>query len=62
MFLIHYDSHFRLVQYDHRIKGLDAVHPSIAEELTPFERKMVESQDLIEIRGKVSTYMGCLTD
>ena len=62
MFLIHYDSHFRLVQYDHRIKGLDAVHPSIAEELTPFERKMVESHDLIEIRGKVSTYMGCLTD
>ena len=62
MFLIHHDSHFRMVQYDNRIKGIDSVHPSIAEELTPFERKMVESQDLIEIRGKVSTYMGCLTD
>ena len=31
MFLIHYDSHFRLKQYEVRIKGLASVHQSIIE-------------------------------
>ena len=41
-------------QYDERIKGLTSVHESIVEELSDFEKEIVEKNDLMEIRGKVS--------
>ena len=41
-------------QYDERIKGLSSVHQSIVEELSEFEKEIVEKNDLMEIRGKVS--------
>ena len=43
-----------LKQYDERIKGLSAVHESIVEELSDFEKQIVNENDLMEIRGKVS--------
>ncbi len=41
-------------QYDERIRGLTSVHESIVEELSEFEKEIVEKNDLMEIRGKVS--------
>lgn len=41
-------------QYYERINGLSSVHQSIVEELSDFEKKIVEENDLLEIRGKVS--------
>ena len=54
LFLIHYDTHFRVSQYEQRIQGLTHVHQSIKDDLTEFEKLMVHNHDLIEIRGKVS--------
>ena len=51
------DSHFRLKQYMARFKGLENVHSTILEDLTPLEKQMVASQELIEIRGKVSIWV-----
>ena len=49
-------------QYDQRIKGLSSVHESIIEELSDFEKKIVEEHDLMEIRGKVSICLILLTN
>ena len=46
---------FRLVQYSRRKTGLKDLHVSLVEELTHVEKELVASQDVIEIRGKVST-------
>ena len=51
------DSHFRLNQYSARFTGLGKIHSCILEDLTPLEKQMVASQDLIEIRGKVSIWV-----
>ena len=49
-------------QYDERIRGLTSVHESIVEELSEFEKKIVEENDLMEIRGKVSIWVILLTN
>ena len=41
-------------QYEERVKGLSSVYQSIVEELSDFEKQIVEENDLMEIRGKVS--------
>ena len=42
--------------------GDDVVHESIVEELSEFEKKIVEENDLMEIRGKVSIWVILLTN
>jgi hypothetical protein len=45
---------FRLVEYENRKTGVDAgIGEEILKSLTTFEKKLVEEQDLMEIRGKV---------
>ena len=51
-----------MVQYDARQHGSASIHQSILEELNEFEKKMVDTHDLIEIRGKVSIWDILLTD
>ena len=41
-------------QYEERVKGLSSVHQSIVEELSDLEKEIVNENDLMEIRGKVS--------
>jgi hypothetical protein len=50
-----YDLFFRLVQYRKRTKGLKGVHQSLIDQLDLVEKQLVASQEIIEIRGKVST-------
>lgn len=48
---------YRLVDYHNRKTGIDlGVGGEIVKSLSEFERKLVEEQDVIEIRGKVSNF------
>jgi hypothetical protein len=40
------------VYYEKRTKGIEVTQDMI-QELTPVEKKLVDSQELMEIRGKV---------
>ena len=51
-----------MAQYDARQQGSADVHQSILEDLNDLEKEMVNSHDLIEIRGKVSIWVVLLTD
>lgn len=44
-----------MIDYQNRKTGIDSgVGEEIVKSLTEFERKLVEEQDVVEIRGKVS--------
>lgn len=46
-----------MVDYHNRKTGIDpGVGEEIVKSLSEFERKLVEEQDVIEIRGKVSNF------
>ena len=47
--------HFRLKSYSNRKKGLSAIDTEMMD-LTDFERRLAETQEVIEIRGQVSTF------
>lgn len=47
----------RLKQYENRVKGLAGLDANLTGQLTEAETKLVESQEVIEIRGKV-----CISD
>ena len=51
-----------MAQYDAKQHGSADVHQSILDDLNDFEKEMVNSHDLIEIRGKVSIWVVLLTD
>ncbi|XP_033759137.1 glutamic acid-rich protein-like [Pecten maximus] len=44
---------FRLQSYASRSKGLDAVDESLAADLSEVEKKLLETQDLMKVRGKM---------
>ena len=39
--------------YELKTSGVDEVNCELMRELTPFERKLIERHDVLEIRGKV---------
>ena len=49
-----YDFLYRMKQYDNRTQGLNGLHVSLIQQLTDVEKKLVASQEVLEIRGKVS--------
>ena len=41
-------------QYDNRTQGLNGLHVSLIQQLTDVEKKLVASQEVLEIQVKVS--------
>ena len=50
-----YDFLFRMKQYYNRAQGLEGLHESLVKQLNDVEKKLVASQEVLEIRGKVSS-------
>ena len=47
-----------MIDYQNRKTGIDSgVGGEIVKSLTEFEKKLVEEQDVVEIRGKVSFFL-----
>lgn len=52
---------YRMKQYDNRTKGMGQIHDTLSKQLTEVEKKLVVSQEVVEIRGKVSPVL-CSSD
>lgn len=49
---------FRLENFEKRKIGVDAVSVEMMRKLTDWEKKLLETQELMEVRGKVRKHLG----
>lgn len=48
--------HIRLQSYASRSRGLEDIDESLAGDLNPVEKKLLETQDFMKVRGKVQCF------
>jgi hypothetical protein len=49
--------HFRVESYKKRIIGVDEVDMEMTRELTEWEKHLLQSQEVVEVRGKVIIFI-----